>query len=88
MKIFKFYKKNCPPCYAFNRILNHIEIPENIEIINLDVEIEEYKNMAKSHGIKIVPSLLSENGNILNESKTEENILLFLKRESQYEISN
>ena len=35
-KVFKFYKPNCPPCYTLSRILRHIQIPEDIEIVEIN----------------------------------------------------
>ncbi len=82
-KVYKFYKPNCPPCYALGRILNIIEIPENIEIINLNVELNENKILAKNNSIEKVPALLSEKGIKIVGNNTKEEILLFFKECSE-----
>lgn len=82
MKVYKFYKNDCAPCYALQRILNHINIPEDIEIINMNINLEENKELAKENKINKVPSLMFENGIKLVGLKTEEETLNFLKGET------
>jgi predicted DsbA family dithiol-disulfide isomerase len=78
LKIYKFYKNDCPPCYSLGRILNHIHIPENIELIPKNIEIEENKKFAKENGIDKVPALMNEEGLKIIGLKTESEILDFL----------
>jgi predicted DsbA family dithiol-disulfide isomerase len=77
-KLYKFYKKDCPPCYSLERILLQIEIPKQIELINSNIAIDENKNLAKENGIDKVPSLLFENGNKLVGLKSKEEIIEFI----------
>jgi glutaredoxin len=82
LKVYKFYKNDCVPCYALQRILNHINIPKDIEIINMNINLEENKELAKENEINKVPSLMFENGIKLVGLKTEEETLNFLKGET------
>lgn len=81
MKIYKFYKEDCPPCYALGRLLYQITIPTNIEIINMNVKQDDNKSLAKSHGIEKVPALLKEDGSILSGSISKEALLTFIGAE-------
>lgn len=78
MKLYKYYKTNCAPCYAMDRILNTMDIPSNIQLIRVNVEIEENKRDAKEKGINSVPVLLFEDGRMLSGSKSREEIINFI----------
>ncbi len=65
MKLYKFYKEGCAPCYSLSRILTRVSIPEDIEIISKNLSLEENKEFAKENGITKVPVLMFENGNKL-----------------------
>ena len=100
MIVYKFYKPDCTPCYVLSRILKHIAIPKDITFINLNIEDEENKTFAKENNIDKIPSLMFSFAKVLFSSlmfsngvkiiglKTEEEIVKFLNRESNYEISN
>lgn len=88
MIVYKFYKPDCTPCYVLSRILKHIAIPKDITFINLNIEDEENKTFAKENNIDKIPSLMFSNGVKIIGLKTEEEIVKFLNRESNYEISN
>jgi thiol-disulfide isomerase/thioredoxin len=80
-ELYKFYKNDCAPCYALSRnlIVLENEIPEDINIIEKNVGIEENKILAKSFGLDGVPALVFPNGNKLIGSKnTKEQILNFI----------
>ena len=62
MKLYKFYKDDCSPCKTMKKIMSLIDIPEEIEVIELSVNNEENKNMARDNGITTVPALMFENG--------------------------
>jgi len=81
-KVYKFYKSNCPACYALERKLIQIGVPEDIEIIKLNVEDENNLKFAKSLGLNIVPALVFESNNKTISGKiiTDE-LVDFLKSE-------
>ena len=81
MIVYKFHKPDCAPCYALSRILKHIEIPEDIEIINLNVNEETNKAIAKENSIDKVPALMFENGIKIVGLKSEDEVVSFLNRE-------
>ena len=76
--VYKFYKDNCAPCYNLNRILNVINVPENIEIIPKNVNLDENKILAKSFGIDKVPALLFESGKSLIGQHNKDEVVNFL----------
>jgi hypothetical protein len=78
IKLFKFYKQNCAPCYTISRILVQVEIPENIEIIPINVGLEENKKFAKDNEINIVPALMFENGTKIIGLKNKQEVIDFL----------
>lgn len=80
MKLYKFYKSNCVPCYTLGRILNTIKIPDGIELVELNVDFPENKELAKSYGAKKVPFLVFEdNSKSIEGSQTRESVIDFLK---------
>lgn len=79
MKVYKFYKNDCPPCYALGRIFYQMEIPKDVEIVEMNVGIEENKILAKNNGIDTVPALMKEDGSILIGKMTKQNVLDFLE---------
>ena len=77
-KVFKFYKPNCPPCYTLSRILRHIQIPEDIEIVEINTLLEEHKQLVDEYEIENVPVLSFETGQKLiglNSASAIENFL-------------
>lgn len=86
MKLYKFYKKNCAPCYAMERRLVQIGIPENVELIPMDVGVIENLEIAKEFGLEKVPVLMFEDGRKLEGMRTAEELRSFLGVEN--EISN
>lgn len=76
--VYKFYKSDCAPCYALSRLLLNIKIPQEIEIVQKNVSMEENKIFAKEHGINTVPALMFEDGRILKGLITRDNLISFL----------
>ena len=79
MKVYKFYKTNCAGCYTMSRILNMIQIPADVEIIELNTDVLENKEFAKSKGVSLVPTLMREDGKMLTGGKTtKQEVIEFL----------
>jgi thiol-disulfide isomerase/thioredoxin len=78
LKVYKFYKNDCPPCYALGRIFYQIEIPDNVEIVEMNVAEDNNKNFAKSKGINTVPALMKESGEFITGKMTKTSVLEFL----------
>ena len=78
MKLYKFFSKSCIPCRTISGILKSIEIPENIELIEIDVELEENKDMVRKHRVSGVPTLSFDNGKQLVGLTNKEKILQFI----------
>lgn len=78
MKLFKFYKNNCAPCYSVTRTLTKLNVSDKFDLVQLNVELPENKKMAVEKGIKIVPVLMLEDGRMLEGMKTEKEIVEFL----------
>ena len=76
MKLYKFYKNGCAPCYVLSRMLMTINIPKDIEIVGVNVELEENKNFAKENDIDRVPVLMLETGEKL-VGVTNKDILIY-----------
>lgn len=79
MKLYKFYKDDCPPCYVMERLIAKIGIPDNTELVKMNVKNEENLKVAKANGIDIIPALMFEDGRILKGNKTEIEIKEFLQ---------
>lgn len=86
MKLYKFYKQNCAPCYAMERRLTQIGIPVGVELIPMDVGIRENLALAKELGFEKVPVFMFEDGRKLEGMRTAEELRAFLGVEN--EISN
>lgn len=84
-KLYKFYKDNCAPCKAMDKLLERIELPDDVELVYLDVGKEEGRQEAKRRGIQSVPSLAFEDGSPLIGMKTEEVIKEFINSYSKNE---
>jgi thiol-disulfide isomerase/thioredoxin len=82
-KLFKFYKNDCPPCYAMARNLLQLKLADTMEIVELNVNDETNKELAKENGIDKVPALMLENGNKLIGLKNKEEIMAFINNEHQ-----
>jgi len=78
MVLYKFYKNDCPSCYAISRLLMRAEIPSDVEIIQKNVELSENKDFAKNNNINKVPVLMFENGNKLEGHIPMSQLLEFL----------
>jgi thiol-disulfide isomerase/thioredoxin len=67
LKIYDFYAKWCNPCKALAKTLETIELPEDIELIKIDVEEDENEELITKFRIKNVPVLVmvDEEGNEL-----------------------
>lgn len=78
IKLYKFYKSNCAPCYALSRILIQTKLPENIEVIELNVGDEKNKELAKKNEIDKVPALMFEDGRKIIGSKTKQEVIDFI----------
>jgi glutaredoxin len=61
MKLYKFYKQGCYPCNTLSAILRRIELPEDIELVEIDAGLEENKEFVEEKEIEKVPVLLFEN---------------------------
>ena len=80
MKLYKFYKKGCPPCYSLSRILKTINIPESIDVINVDTAIESNKELINIFDIDQIPALVFENGEQLIGMHSKLEIEQFLRK--------
>jgi thiol-disulfide isomerase/thioredoxin len=60
MKLFKFYKENCYPCSTLSAILRRLELPENIELIEVNASLAENKELVEQYNIEKVPVLVFE----------------------------
>lgn len=67
LKIYDFYATWCNPCKALAKTLETIELPEDIELIKIDVEEDENEELITKFRIKNVPVLVivDEEGNEL-----------------------
>ena len=81
-KLYKFYKNDCSPCYAMGRNLLQLHLADTIDIVELNVELEENKQLAIDKGISKVPVLMLENGNKLVGLKTKDEIMKFIGSEN------
>ncbi len=81
-KLYKFYKNDCSPCYAMARNLLQLRLADTMEIVELNVELEENKQLAVDKGISKVPVLMLENGNKLVGLKTKDEIMKFVNSEN------
>lgn len=88
IKLYKFYKNNCSPCYVLARILVVVDMPEDVELVNINVENEENKAFALKNEIEKVPVLMFEDGRKLILPKSKIEVINFLKGEDQNAISN
>lgn len=83
-KVYKFYKNDCSGCYALSRSISSIKNKiEDFEIVELNIETEENKSLARSYGLSSVPALVRVwDGKILTGGKNNGNTVLeFLKGE-------
>lgn len=78
MKLYKFYKEDCSPCSTLAKIMNLITIPEAVEVIPLNMNLEEVKTLAKEKGITSVPVLMFENGNKMVGVKKRQSVEEFI----------
>jgi hypothetical protein len=76
LKLYKFYKDDCVPCRSLSKLLSEIHIPENLEIVNIN--IKENMDFTIQNKITGVPTLMYENGNKLIGLKPKEELLSFI----------
>jgi len=90
MILFKFYKDNCAPCYAMQRRLDQIGLPEGVTLIPLNIAEEANKKLAKEKGFDKVPVLMFSDGRSLQGMKTADELRAFLNSQPGEEnaISN
>lgn len=62
MKLYKFFKQGCYPCNTVTAILKRIELPEDVELIEIDAGLSENKEFVGKSEVEKVPVLLFENG--------------------------
>ena len=86
-KIYKFWKNDCTPCRALSKKLETMKIPDDVEIISLNIDNENNFQLAIANGISSVPALLDEKGNKLIGLMPDKEIIEFINR-SANEISN
>jgi glutaredoxin len=78
MKLYKFSKPQCPPCNTIAAILKTIELPEGIELVEINVTEEENKHYLDDFGITSVPVLMAENGKRLNGATNKNKVVEFI----------
>lgn len=78
MKLYKFFKPDCKPCSTLAKVMDTLNLPEDLEIIPLDVSFEENKKMAYANGINQTPSLMYEDGRKMVGFRTRPELLEFL----------
>jgi predicted DsbA family dithiol-disulfide isomerase len=64
------------------RNLLQLRLADTMEIVELNVELEENKQLAVDKGISKVPVLMLENGNKLVGLKTKDEIMKFVNSEN------
>lgn len=63
--IYKFYKKACPPCEAFQPIWEELKEQfksKDIKWVEVDVETERGREFAIERGVRSVPTFISSDG--------------------------
>jgi predicted DsbA family dithiol-disulfide isomerase len=60
------------------RNLIKVNIPDTVELVELNVSEDKNKEFAKEFGIDKVPTLMFEDGNMLTGLKTREEIQSFI----------
>jgi thiol-disulfide isomerase/thioredoxin len=81
LKLYKFYKNDCIPCRSLTKMLYELKLPDNIKLIELNVENEENREFAFKNNIRSVPTLLKENGEKLTGLKSIPEIKSFIGME-------
>lgn len=81
-KLYKFYKNDCSPCYAMARNLLQLHLADTMDIVELNVNDETNKELAKENGIDKVPALMLENGNTLIGLKNKDEIMAFVNEKN------
>ena len=78
MKLYKFQKDMCSGCNTITAILKTIELPDDIELITIDVMQPENKHYLSEYGITSVPVLMFENGNRLIGATNKNRVVEFI----------
>lgn len=80
MKILKFSAKWCAPCNALKKTLSEMEIPYEVE----DIDVDTYMEKVTQFGIRGIPTLvlLDDSGNVIRQKQgitTKKDVLEFLQ---------
>ncbi|GEM_PF-4803282 len=62
MKLYKYFKPGCYPCTTVTAILKRVDLPEDVELVEIDASLEENKHLLVENKVEKVPVLLFENG--------------------------
>jgi len=79
-KIYKYYKPNCPPCYALSRLINTTIFSDVVEIIALNADEEVNKKKLEEMGIHEVPVLMKEDGSYITGMQSRSSLLDFVNK--------
>lgn len=80
MKILKFSAKWCAPCNALKKTLSEMEIPYEVEDIDIDTDMDK----VSTYGIRGIPTLvlLDVDGNVIKQKQgitTKKDVQEFLQ---------
>lgn len=59
-KLIKFYSDSCAPCKAMAPIVSSVTHERGIELVEMNIGTEEGLNMARSVGVRQVPTFVLE----------------------------
>lgn len=59
-KLIKFYSDSCAPCKAMAPIVSAVTHERGIELVEMNIGTEEGLNMARSVGVRQVPTFVLE----------------------------
>ncbi len=62
MKLFKFYKPDCQPCKFLDSVLRTLDIPQDVEVIPINILEEDNADFVIEFKLSAVPTLVFENG--------------------------
>lgn len=77
MKVYKFYKDDCPPCSVLSSILSSLEL-NDVEIIPVDVQSDDGMKFARSKGVSSVPTMIRDDGVMMVGMRGKDKVSLFL----------
>ena len=55
-KLYKFYADWCGPCKSLSSIIDQVEMPDDVELIDMNVD-EEGRDMAQMMGVRSIPTM-------------------------------